>query len=423
MPEELPEPTDPAAGDTEIEPAGPSETGAKDQMGTGLFVILAIAIAAIVGAGVYVAGEASKRADETADAQQRSDQIIDDNDVDVTDFLDPGDSIPLVDDTDPNGSTTTTTAAPDSTDSVPDTTVDPRTVNGEGRHPEVLLDPETIAVTFVNRAPGEDYGKVGVMTFDGQRIITELRCSRIDINAFRGLCLAGPSEIQLSGVGLILDPQLVPTSKFDVNDPSRAVVSPDGTLVAWTGFTSGHSYAEIGEFSTITQLIAVDRQIGVNLETDFTTVVEGEESEAPDRNFWGVTFADNETFYATMQSGQNIWIVEGSTSTARINTKFADASCPELSPDGTTIVAKEQRGDRFQLVAIDVETGARRDLGETRSVDDQIEWLDNDSILYGIVNEDEGTEAQPAWDVYVLDTAPGASPQLLIPFADSPAVR
>ena len=77
-------------------------------------------------------------------------------------------------------------------------------------------------------------------------------------------------------------------------------------------------------------------------------------------------------------------------------------------------------GDFFQLVAIDVATGSRRNLPEARSVEDQVEFLDNNTIIYGLPNESEGTEAQPAWDVWSLDLNGGA-PQLIIPFADSPA--
>ena len=103
-----------------------------------------------------------------------------------------------------------------------------------------------------------------------------------------------------------------------------------------------------------------------------------------------------------------------------MNVVYENATCPEVSPDGSTLVVKERRGDFFQLVAIDTATGARRDLAESRSVEDQVEFLDNSTIIYGLPNEAEGTEAQPAWDVWALNLNGGA-PQLIIPFADSPA--
>ena len=73
------------------------------------------------------------------------------------------------------------------------------------------------------------------------------------------------------------------------------------------------------------------------------------------------------------------------------------------------------------LVAIDVASGDRRDLDETMMVDDQVEFLDNDTILYAKVNEEEGTVSQPVFDIWALDLAPGSTPRMIVPFADSPA--
>ena len=100
---------------------------------------------------------------------------------------------------------------------------------------------------------------------------------------------------------------------------------------------------------------------------------------------------------------------------------FENASCPEVSADGSQLVVKEQRGEMFQLVLIDIASGERRDLGETRSVDDQVEWLDSDTILYALPNAEEGTDAQPVFDIWAVDVTPGATPRLVVPFADSPA--
>ena len=64
-----------------------------------------------------------------------------------------------------------------------------------------------------------------------------------------------------------------------------------------------------------------------------------------------------------------------------------DAECPSLSPDGTR-VAYKKRGDRatgeWRLAVLDLATGKETLLAERRSVDDQVEWLDDDRILYGL---------------------------------------
>ena len=57
-------------------------------------------------------------------------------------------------------------------------------------------------------------------------------------------------------------------------------------------------------------------------------------------------------------------------------------------------------------------------LPATQGVDDQAEWLDDDTLLYGLPRADQpGTT-----DVWAVDTAADATPALLIPGAWSPAV-
>lgn len=76
-------------------------------------------------------------------------------------------------------------------------------------------------------------------------------------------------------------------------------------------------------------------------------------------------------------------IMRGTLSDMTIEPTGRVGSCPSLSPDSKTLVFKEMRQDgTFELVAVDVATNTRQKLGETRSVDDQVEWLDNDPILY-----------------------------------------
>jgi hypothetical protein len=63
--------------------------------------------------------------------------------------------------------------------------------------------------------------------------------------------------------------------------------------------------------------------------------------------------------------------------------------------------------------------GPARDveLAESRSVDDQVEWLDGDRILYGLPRE--GTAETDVWMVPAGGTG---SPAVYIPYAWSPSV-
>ena len=381
---------------------------------SGGFIWLAMAMLVVVAAGVYVFGSVNRADQQVEQARAQAERTLKEYDPnEFTSELEPTDSIPLAD---PESTTIPATTAPEIGSTADDSTT------ASGSSPGVDIDPDDIAMAFISRVPGDEYGRVGYLDFDGKRHQTQLECARIDLNENGGVCLAAGSGISGSGQGLITDAGLVPRTTFGLTTPSRAAVSPDGSIIAWTGFTRGHSYLDAGEFATLTQVISVSRRVAADLETTFVTYDGDDVVRNLDRNYWGVSFVDNDHFFATVGYDGTTAVVEGRISNSRLDVVFENATCPEVSPDGSTVVAKEQRGDRFQLVAIDVETGDRRDLGETRSVDDQVEWLDADTIVYGLPNPDEGTAAQPVFDVWVLDIEPGASPRLLLPFADSPAV-
>ena len=374
------------------------------------FAFLALALLVLVGASVYFVGTLLSSDQTTAEAEARAELAIEN--FDTT----PVPTEPVAD------TTPETLPLADDAETIETSEAEAEPEFDETQAPSPNVNPEDIGIAFVNRTPGDDYGLVGYIDRNGQRQMTELECDRVDLNANGGLCLDSDSGLGGSGRGLILDAGLNPTLRFGINLPSRASVSPDGEVVAWTGFAVGHSYLQVGEFATTTQLIEVERGIGANLETAFAAFdIEGNQIDAPERNYWGVTFADSDVFYATLGIGADTSIIQGSVSTSRMQVVHENATCPEISPDGSTLVVKELRdGDRFQLVAIDIASGARRDLGEARSVEDQVEFLDNSTVIYGLPNEAEGTDAQPAWDVWALDIN-GGSPQLIIPFADSPA--
>lgn len=62
-------------------------------------------------------------------------------------------------------------------------------------------------------------------------------------------------------------------------------------------------------------------------------------------------------------------------------------------------------------------------LDEDRSVDDQVEWLDDGTILYALhrTRADDLPAARPELDIWSLDLAEGSEPEMFRPPADSPA--
>ena len=67
---------------------------------------------------------------------------------------------------------------------------------------------------------------------------------------------------------------------------------------------------------------------------------------------------------------------------------------------------------------MDLKTGDVRLLPETRNVDDQIEWLDDETILYGMPRDDAPGDT----DVWALDVDGAASPKVFVEHAWSPSV-
>jgi hypothetical protein len=180
---------------------------------------------------------------------------------------------------------------------------------------------------------------------------------------------------------------------------SRARLSPDGSLIATTTFVYGDSYTNPGQFSIRTLISRAGGGQLSDLE-QFTLLVDGRQVTAADRNLWGVTFADDDTFYATAATSGRTWLVRGSIAGRRLTSIRAAVECPSLSPDGTRIAFKKHGSlppGQWRLAVSDLATGRETLLAEQRNVDDQVEWLDNGTVLYGLPRTRAAT--QDVWEV------------------------
>ncbi len=254
-----------------------------------------------------------------------------------------------------------------------------------------------------------------VYSVDGGRVERssgDLACERVYYAGGHGICMGvAPSGVDYDAT--IFDSRLRPQEKIALTGfPSRARVSRDGRYGAMTVFVAGDSYLESPTaFSTRTTILAMDsgKQLG-QLE-QFDVSRDGRPFDAVDFNFWGVTFdpGDSNRYYATLGTGGHHYLVEGDLRARSMRVLRDEVECPSLSPDGTRIAFKSRIGeDRWRLRVLDLATLADHGVAESRSIDDQVEWLDNETLAYS-----DGDNVYTA-------PAEGGSARLLVRDATSP---
>ncbi len=247
------------------------------------------------------------------------------------------------------------------------------------------------------------------------RAVTGQSCVRVHTGGDRGICLEMLDEGTRKATLRVFGPDLAELWSTPLDGlPSRARVSRDGSVGAVTVFVTGHSYSD-GAMSTRTTLVDLRalRVLVADLE-ELPVTRDGQRVAAADVNFWGVTFAPaGSTFHATLGSSGKTWLLEGDLQSRQMRTLREDVECPSRSPDGSKLVFKKRRdgADGWRLHVLELATMAERALDETRSIDDQVEWLDDAHVLY-----------KHGANVYSLPLAPGSKAEIFLERASSPAV-
>lgn len=224
----------------------------------------------------------------------------------------------------------------------------------------------------------------------GPRTASGVRCLRFHAAAGTGICLqAVRGALRDTYRAVILDHRLRPLHRYDLaGTPTRARVSPSGRTVAWTVFVSGDSYAGTA-FSTRTSIVDTrGRHLDANLET-YALTVGGRAVHAADINVWGVTFADDTHFYATVATAGKTYLVRGDRTTRTLRALHPNVECPSLSPDGTRLAYKKRvKGADpdapWRLYVLDLRTLHESATGEHRNVDDQAAWRDDQTLVYSL---------------------------------------
>ena len=295
-----------------------------------------------------------------------------------------------------------------------------------------LVAEDVLAVPHLvvrNTESGPSYGKIALIPLDdpaGPRAVVDVSCDRISATVAGAICLQEIPGMLTSYRAVFLDSHLRETGVQELGGvPSRARMSPDGSYAASTVFVTGHSYTD-AQFSTETVITdrMTDASLG-NLET-WRTLRDGVDVTAADRNYWGVSFlGDGPGFYATLGTGGQQLLVKGDVTMRTMEVVGVRGACPSVSPAGSSVVYKEQdpesRNYRFVaagLVRGDVVQEPVVPLDEGRVVDDQVAWLDEETVLYAV---GKGVATSRDFDIWSSPVAGGAA-TLLVPDAASPSV-
>jgi hypothetical protein len=246
----------------------------------------------------------------------------------------------------------------------------------------------------------------------------------VHVVAGRGICLEQRDMFAVSYAAVVLDEHFERIHELPLAGlPSRTQLSPSGEFAGVTVFVAGHSYLELG-FSTRTSILdaRTGRWVVENLES-LEVRRNGQTFRRVDFNFWGVTFArDNATFYATLSSRGTMFLVRGRVGEQTLDVVAEGVECPSLSPDNSRIAYKRRvthaLGEvSWQLEVMDLASGARTVLAERRSVDDQVQWLDAERVLYALPRPEH-----PIIDTWTVAADGSGSPELFLPAAYSTSV-
>ena len=284
-------------------------------------------------------------------------------------------------------------------------------------------------IFFRHNGVDNHYGRLAFVTYehpDKPEFVGALSCEVAHIAGGRGICLAANRGVFTTYTAKLFDAKTFRIlAEFPLKGvPSRCRMSSDGKLAALTVFVSG-SKSESFNFSTQTLLINVDNGRVLADLKEFKVTRDGRPFSNKDFNFWGVTFTpDTRHFYATLSTNRQHFLVKGDIANRSAEVIHENVECPSLAPNASRIAYKKRfmaDGRVFrQLHILDLNTMMETPLNEKRSVDDQLEWLDNDHLLYALPETETGSGASTnVW----LASADGASdPKLFLRKAYSPSV-
>lgn len=295
---------------------------------------------------------------------------------------------------------------------------------GSARQTAEAISSAAPRIVFRNTSIGSGYGHVASVPLGnpkGARAITPQACDRVYATKKYETCLRIDRGVPTTFSATLYDASGATIRTWPLPGvPSRTRISADSHLIAFTSFVTGSEYATVG-FSTMTDIAAVSGKDYGDI-ANFALYINGRRDPGTDRNIWGVTFsADDNTFYATAAMHKHTYLVRGNLAARTLTEIHQTAECPSISPDGTRIAYKKNVGTgattHWDIAVLNLATGTETILPEKRSIDDQVEWLNNSTLLYAVPRSTPGDS-----DIWSIAADGGRAPSLFIPHAFSPAV-
>ena len=274
---------------------------------------------------------------------------------------------------------------------------------------------------FETLGPPRAHGRVAMMPVTGEssRHLTTLRCSRLSYAGGRGLCLTQEDAAgTVAYVAYVFDRTFQRGARLELPGvPTRVRVAPAGDIAAVTTYAEEES-PEGERLAVETLLIDLRTSRAIADLREFQVDSSAGAVTGP-LDFASVAFdRDSDRFFATLSTPTARYVVVGSVRDRRLRLIAPEVASEALSPDGTRLVVKRRVGDRgfWQLGILELSSLVVRAVDQGgRSVDDQVEWLDDRHLLYHDATE-EGTSI---WAVAADGQSP---PRVLVPEAFSPVV-
>lgn len=253
---------------------------------------------------------------------------------------------------------------------------------------ESVLQPPFLI--FRTLEPHDAHGRVAMLALrpgENTRYISNLSCARVHYARGSGVCLVQEqSNDRAEYAAYVFDRRFSRQARIVLRGiPTRARVSPDGRRASITTYAEEESPA--GE-RLATESIIIDVRSGRVLADvrDFQIDHDRLPPLTGPIDVSSVAFEpDGDRFFATISTATERHLVAGSVDAHRLTSIRSGVANEALSPDGRHLIIKRLIGERgfWQLAVIDLHTWAERDLNQgSRSVDDQVEWLDNDHVIY-----------------------------------------